>query len=58
MLLHNKRGSYPNDLFEWAEAQRIKTTLATRHADIINRYGVSPYYAAAIANNLQAGRYE
>jgi hypothetical protein len=56
MIIHNtKRGSYAPDLFDWADTQRIKTTLTARYAGLIQRYGISPFHAAVIAENLSQG---
>lgn len=56
MIIHNtKRGSYTPDLFDYEATQRIRTTLTTRYAGLIQRYGISPFHAAVIAENLSQG---
>lgn len=55
MIHYATRGSYAPNLFDWADTQRIKTTLTTRYAGLIQRYGISPFHAAAIAENLSLG---
>lgn len=55
MIIQATGGNYTSDLFDYADRQRIKTTLATRHAPLIQRYGLSPFHAAVIAENLGQG---
>ncbi len=56
MTIHEtKRGFHNPDLLDWAETQRIKTNLATQHAALIQRYHVSPFHAAVIAEILTGG---